>query len=202
MSKFLAPIHFKQYDKIKNQNMIIEEILKLNEEQAWVLDLREDANKKIGELTDQPLEEIIDESNIHGWLSEKIDLVETKLAYIVSKILETDEDSNRRESILTAVKNLSRNLDYKDGITLTEIYQLINEMFLDGMPCDRITEILEITESSITWKRTSDIHSVYWKYGEQGKIYFQIRDAFIEGLIEKENVKYEKLEDNVYRLKL
>ncbi len=199
MSKFLAPIHFKQYDKIKNQNMIIEEILDLNEEQSWIEDLREEANGKIGKLDKKPLEEIIDETDIHGWLSEKIDLVEKKLAYVVSKIVNEDED--RKSIILKRIMDLSLNMD-EEKLDLKEAYGLINDSFLDGMPCDRITEVVQVTEDSVTWKRNGDIHSPYWEYGVDGEFYYQIRDAFIGALVEKQDIKYEILENNMYRLKV
>ena len=68
------------------------------------------------------------------------------------------------------------------------------------MPCDRITEVVQVTEDSVTWKRNGDIHSQYWEYGVDGEFYYQIRDAFIGALVEKQDIKYEILENNMYRL--
>lgn len=199
MSKFLAPIHFKQYEKIKNQDRLVDEILKLNEEELWVSDLRTSVDQEFGSLSEKPLDEIIDETNIHGWLSDRIDLVENRLAFVVSNILKID--SGRKPIILDRMRELGAGWEIKPSMTILEVYQLIGEIFLDGMPCDRIKQVTENSEDRISWVRTSDIHSRYWTYDLDGKIYFEIRDSFIEGLVGRGDIQYEKLDNKTYSLK-
>lgn len=58
MSKFLGPIHFLMYEKIKFQDRLTASILSKEE-----LDL---LNKSIAPVSTDPLDEIIDVDNIHG----------------------------------------------------------------------------------------------------------------------------------------
>ena len=70
MSLFLGKIHFWLFDKIKWFENLEEEVLKIAKErnmpvEEWV----SYTNLNFGEKTpNKPLDEIIDESNIHGWL--------------------------------------------------------------------------------------------------------------------------------------
>ena len=68
MSLFLGPVHFWLYDKIKNQEALTSSIAEHFDKGA--------------EYTKQllPLEEGIDEGNIHGWLQSQITDAETRYA--------------------------------------------------------------------------------------------------------------------------
>ena len=77
MSAFLGPIHFWLYHKIGNQELLTKEIAASAVSNGWILDT--DSYTK----TLPPLETVIDEGNIHGWLQAQITDAETRYACLV-----------------------------------------------------------------------------------------------------------------------
>ena len=65
MSAFLGPIHYWLYGKIELQEKIVEKVVALGEKKG-LSELGETLAQKYGVFSTRPLEEIIDEGNIHG----------------------------------------------------------------------------------------------------------------------------------------
>ena len=72
MSAFLGPIHHVMYAKILLQDRIGEALLSHAEQQGWTTDLRTAVDAAAPAAPDRPLEEIINASNIHGWLARAV----------------------------------------------------------------------------------------------------------------------------------
>lgn len=179
MSAFLGPIHFWMYDKIQVQEEIIRRLAAAAEKNGWLT--AEETAAYINTET-RPLEELIDESNIHGWLSARIEQVETRYATLATKLLAQHEDRlDTMEDILFqfgAEKNTGTNL------TAQECYKLIDSCTLDGMPCDGVNIVTDKHEDSFTWERRSDVHSMYWtKAGGKPEYYDSLRNRFVAGLL-------------------
>lgn len=191
MSKFLAPIHFIMYDKI----------LFLDKLTNKYIDFAEKNNIELEKLNSlesidyAPLDEIIDESNIHAWIQKRVSIVEDKLAYIVSEILK--ENETFENEILEIAKNTGEEESFSGKSR--EAFVEISNRFLDGMPCDHAISILEEDENFLKYKIEIDKHSEFWNYGINSNIYWKIRNSFIEGLIGKD-LKLEKL-DNIYEIR-
>lgn len=66
MSAFLGPIHFWLYNKIQFQESLIDELVRVATAQGWS---DEDLADKYCSKDRRKLDEVIDEANIHGWLS-------------------------------------------------------------------------------------------------------------------------------------
>ena len=83
MSLFLGKIHYWLFNKIKWFEGIEDELLRLDSTFNV-----EELDKICGERTpDKPLEDIIDTSNIHGWLQERIIIAEGRNAYITKYLV-------------------------------------------------------------------------------------------------------------------
>ena len=85
MSATLGPIHFWLYAKIGNQEQLTREIANAAVGSGWI-DTAEPYVKTL-----PPLESVIDEGNIHGWLQDQITDAETRYAALVSLILSKHE---------------------------------------------------------------------------------------------------------------
>ena len=70
MSKNLGPIHYLMYEKINFQDEITDFLMDG--------DFSQIEYKPVSKM---PLEEILDQENIHGFLQEKIDIVARKNRY-------------------------------------------------------------------------------------------------------------------------
>ncbi|ABX41882.1 hypothetical protein [Lachnoclostridium phytofermentans] len=205
MSAFLGPIHYWLYNKIMLQEKIVEELLSLNEEEEFVQGLDDSTVMLCGIIENQPLENMIDTGNIHGWLQEKIHIVENRLSYVVTAI--TKENADRMEQILERVYQVGvevyNSLEQKDDITSAEqIFKLLNDMLLDGMPCDHINEIVSSTSDEVEFRRTRCIHEVYWL--EQGGLvmnYYEIRTKFVQGLLANTAFEYVADDEGNYHIR-
>jgi hypothetical protein len=205
MSAFLGPIHYWLYNKIMLQEKIVEEILSLNEKEEFVQGLEDSTIINCGMIENQPLENMIDTGNIHGWLQERIHIVENRLSYVVTAI--TKENADRMEQILERVYQVGvevfKSLEQKEEIESAEqIFKLLNDMLLDGMPCDHINQIISSSSDEVEFRRTRCIHEVYWL--EQGGLvmnYYEIRAKFVEGLLANTAFEYVADEEGNYHIR-
>lgn len=165
MSLFLGKIHFWMYDKILWYEGIEEEIIK------WAIDKglpgeswKAQISERFGEATGgRPLETIIDQSNIHGWLQEKIASAEARQAALVTMILNENSDYKNDLMRIYEQKGESAALNIgKDNLSPEEIYNEMNNFILEGMPCDRVVEQLSSTPEEYSWKLGRCLHRQYW----------------------------------------
>lgn len=203
MSAFLGPIHHWLHGKIKIQNSIVEEILSFAKED-FSLDYREYLDTEYGIIESDPLEEVIDESNIHGWLQERIHRVEKHLAYTVTNVLKEHPDA--LDKIKEIYKNTGVNQAQKSQIdnesTASQLYKAaVNDSLLDGMPCDHVNAVNSQDENSIVWKRNQCVHEEFWNDIEGDiSIYYLLRDEYINGYLANTGATYEKIGESTYKI--
>lgn len=189
MSKFLAPIHQMMYNKIKNQDKINKDLVGFfgrNE-------LLEEVETTIGSLKDGNLEEIIDLQNIHGWLQSQIDIVEESFSQIVRGLLE--RGVNEKE-LLKWFEN--RGKLEKSASKGEEVFRIFSDYFLDGMPCDRAIQPIELEENSAKWIQNIDVHKKYWE--DEGELYNKLRCAWISGMAENSGFEFNK-DGDIYEVR-
>ena len=181
MSLFLGKIHYWLFNKIKWFEGIEDELLKLDS----TFNI-EELDKIYGERTpNKPLEDIIDTSNIHGWLQERIIIAEGRNAYITKYLVDKGYLSSIEKIYETqgekAGKEVKSNTSINDA---REIFTEMNNYILDGMPCDRVNEIVENSDTMIQWKTTREIHKQYWDVvGGDVNEFYSLRDSWIEGFL-------------------
>ena len=148
-----------------------------------------------GELAD-----IIDESNIHGWLQERITVVENRLAFLIT--VTTDEHPERIIDINDVVYEFGRNHAAASDISVKEAYELLNNCLLNGMPCDRVNDVTNEDENSISWVQTVDIHAPYWDmiHGNS-EYYYAIRESLVIGMLENSGITYQQTGSQVFELR-
>ena len=193
MSAFLGPIHFWLYNKIQIQQEILEEILSLS--YNIIPGLKEGLDTKYGVSETKPLEEVIDQGNIHGWLQSSITQVEYKLANCVTYIIKNNPD------MLIKIKSIFETKgEEKSSLIGTsnaaEAYKVISDCLLDGMPCDHANSVLEENEEKVIWKRNTCVHMKYWEEVDGNiNIYYSLREAFIKGSLNRTPLVYEKIDE-------
>ncbi len=164
MSKFLGPIHYWLYTKIQVQEEILEGVLNLAETKGYnSSELKKECEEKFGEAVTSELSEVIDETNIHGWLQGRITSVESRLALTMTRLLK--ENIVTLEEIITVFENnaveTAKKVESKPT-NVNEVFSLIYNNLLSGMPCDRVNEVVDADQDSITWVKSVDIHGKYW----------------------------------------
>ena len=201
MSAFLGPIHFWLYNKIQIQGDMISEIVELDENSGnEKLNLSSILDERYGVLERRPLEEVIDEGNIHGWLQNQVSIAEYKLADGITLLMEKNPQNWDNIKAVFQKKGREASTFTKDD-SAGEIYKGLTDSLLDGMPCDHAYSVIEENDNEIIWKRNTCVHKSYWNE-VNGNIdnYYKLRDAFIQGFIENTGIEYEKLDEITSRM--
>ena len=150
MSAFLAPIHTWLFNKI-----ILAEELEISLNEVYI-DKYNEAAKDIVEKslvygspidTSKNIEDIIDKSNIHGWLQDKISKVETRTAFIITEMIKNQGQEAEDIAIKCFIKqgkSIGETLRLKEmPENPEELYNALNVYLLEGMPCDRVTRVVK-----------------------------------------------------------
>jgi len=201
MSSFLGPIHYWLYNKIQLQQGIVEDIFSFGKQSG--LSLQEECDSKFGVSKTGPLEEMIDLGNIHGWLQEKVSQVEYKYAYSVTQLLKKDIGTlDELKSILFKSGNDKGQLFKDTDFSIASIYKEITDNLLDGMPCDHASSLVNQKESELVWKRNVCVHEQYWnEVGGDISIYYELRDAWLQGFVQQCGLELHKLDAVTYCIK-
>ena len=196
MSAFLGPIHFWLFNKIRIQNELTNTIIEKTAGEGIAAKLDE----KYPRLEEGELADFIDEGNIHGWLQQRVSLVENRFAYAAALIAGGDE--KKMEEILAAAFEFGKTKQLEPGSTLEEAYRALDGILLNGMPCDHVNIMVEANVEHIIWRQVTDIHADYWiENTADPSMYQKIRGSFIKGIFDGSEIKYEELEDNCFELR-
>lgn len=202
MSAFLGPIHYWLYRKIELQQALVNQLLELAKEQDS-FDLAKALNEKYGCLEDKPLEDMIDVHNIHGWLQAKVSLVEYKLAEVVTYLLDKSPECmpQIRRIFYEAGAECGRSLLDNEDLSLEGLYKGITDALLEGMPCDHVFKLIEVSNCKVVWEKTTCVHKKYWQevHGDV-QHYYELRDAWYEGFAYSTGTQFKKLDEKVYQL--
>lgn len=186
MSAFLGKIHFWLYKKILLHERLIDSVIGSATEKGYPCEeLLTESYGKYGEPVTGPLEDHINHSNIHGWLQERIFSVEKRLAFIITELL--------KKGIVTADEialifnqsgaEAAKDLDIRE-CKPQDLYTLIFDNMLEGMPCDHVNEILENADDVFSWRTTRCLHKEHWDEagGDIGNFYY-FRNSWIRGFL-------------------
>ncbi len=195
MSRFLAPIHFWLFNKIKYHEDLEKEIIHGFKERYGddVISIEEAYIRKYGErIPDAPLDELIDTNNIHGWLQERIAVAETRQAAILADLFA----KYKEEGVLLA-KNIYKQNGTALGMDASEKYDLstpkdlygaLNNYILNGMPCDNVNSIRVAEEDYLEYSESRCLHKGYWsEAGADPKLMYDLRATWIASFVNAAN---------------
>jgi hypothetical protein len=190
MSAFLAPIHFWMYDKI----LIAQELTFKLEEKFLNKEEREEVESLFPGLYSKDLEEVIDQSNIHGWLHTAVSNVEIRFAYIVKTLL--DRGISLKE-IKKVAFEYGKSFPEQEVSSLKDAYELLMDILLDGLPCDVSISVTREEENELEFVLYNDIHKQYFnEFNLEVSLYHEIREAFVNGIFERYSLKYKNISDS------
>lgn len=200
MSAFLGPIHYWLYNKIEFQNNLVENVISYSETFGEQSGIRSELSNKYGELEKQPLEEIIDGTNIHGWLQGKVSIVEYRLADVIAGILEKDQ--GRLEDLEKIFYEFGKEHSAADKDSAVMIYRFVTDNLLDGMPCDRANQLVTEEDELAVWVRNTCVHKAYWdSVSGDISVYYSLRDALIKGMLYGSSFEYERTDEKTNQIK-
>jgi len=126
--------------------------------------------------------------------------VENRLAFTVTNILEKNPE--KLENIKSIAYNYGKDNSLEKGISVKEAFESLENLLLNGMPCDRVNIINSETEYEIIWNQNIDIHKQYWA-GNNGNVenYYLIRDRLFNGIFEDSNIEFCNTSNEEFKLK-
>jgi len=190
MSAFLAPIHFWMYDKI----LIAQELTFKLEEKFLNKEEREEVESLFPGLYSKDLEEVIDQSNIHGWVHTAVSNVEIRFAYIVKTLLDRGISL---EEIKKVAFEYGKSFPEQEVSSLKDAYELLMDILLDGLPCDVSISVTREEENELEFVLYNDIHKQYFnEFNLEVSLYHEIREAFVNGIFERYSLKYKNISDS------
>ncbi|WP_017353771.1 hypothetical protein [Clostridium sp. ZBS4] len=203
MSLFLGKIHFWLFNKILWFEGLENEIIDVAKSEGLdILNLQKEIEDKYGtKLPNKPLDEIIDTSNIHGWLQEKIYSSEGRIAAWTTVIINNKREAKTKlEEIYINQGIIAAKEVKEEGVRLDSaenIFNKVNDYILDGMPCDRVNEIINSNENYVEWTRRICVHKEIWdkESGDVEYFYF-LRSLWIKAFVNEINTEFDYLEEN------
>ena len=191
MSKFLGPVHFWLYHKIQFQESLIDALSSCAVQKGW----NDEDLTRFSCPDRRQLDEIIDETNIHGWLQTRIQDAETRYASLVLYLAGSDETRLKVLEQAAGDFGAAQNLQ---AATAPEAFHRLDDLLLDGMPCDQINRVSHSSDDVITWIQSADIHSDYWQ--GHGQWYYLLRQALIAGLLSHTDYSFLHKEDGSFHI--
>ncbi len=194
MSLFLGKIHFWLYNKILWTEKIEEYIKEWAKNKGLPAEKwsEENSGKYGASMGKKPLEDIIDTSNIHGWLQERIESAELRQASLVTAILSEDMAYKNELLELFRKQGQSAAAAYQSKpVTPEEIFNALNDFILEGMPCDRVNEVIGSNEKEFVWRTTTCLHTTYWeRVNGDIKHFYDLRKEWVTAFVNTINPDY------------
>ncbi len=186
MSAFLGPIHYWMYKKINYHEALLDRITAFAIEQGIdVEDIINSANNRFAAPVRGELSDVITHANIHGWLQDRVTSVESRIAYVVTSLLDNTKLSLDDLEKVFEQYGIDIAKEYVEGETDAEgLFKSLNNILLEGMPCDSINKPVHKDEKSFGWIRTRCIHKEYWgTVNGEVENFYRLRDALIKGFV-------------------
>ena len=197
MSLFLGKIHFWLFNKILWFEGLEKEVIGLAGNLGMNVEkLQAEIESKYGPmLPDKPLEELIDQSNIHGWLQSSIHNAEGRMAAWTKLLIEADKYNYAKLEKVYSQQAVVAAKEIKDAGQLPQtpeqIFNCMNDYILDGMPCDRVNEVVVKDDDKIEWVQRICVHKDIWEeVGCKVDYFYDLRNIWIESFVNELNSNY------------
>lgn len=200
MSAFLGPVHQKMYNKILHQDILAENLLRLASEQEWDTSLINQINQNFPAAVKQPLEDIIEQNNIHGWLSIAVEECEKRFAGIICALLAGNPE--RLTEMKRVMEKSGQQYKLAKEVGAEAAYNMIHDILLDGMPCDFPFEVIQSGEDTVVWQVIHCPHLPYWEaQGYDVDIYYQLRSSWIKGTFTDTGLSHTRDSQGMHRIR-
>jgi len=182
-------IHQWLYNKIIMLEKIEEDIVQWANSQGFPANtLMQDIVKSYGEPTGAvPLKKAAAKSNIHLWLYEVVQSTELRQAAFITTILKKEPEFKYNIAEIFAKHGENAAREYKGVMPRTpeELYIVLNDFVLEGMPDQRVNDILSGSDNVIIWRTTKCLHKPFWDEVE-GDIqhFYDLREAWVKAFVE------------------
>ncbi len=175
MSATLGHIHYWLYKKI--QLIVTREQLIADRTRTVIDSLSDELHQMSLDTYGTPidpttaLETIIDHSNIHGWLSNQIQIASVREATFIKDLLDCVDGKQALPTISAILASFAVQgkacaaiaKEQLSPITAETIYKELQNFYVNGMPCDGGDQIITQTADTFSWIGNHRLQLPYWK---------------------------------------
>lgn len=199
MSENLGPIHYWMYNKIQLQEELTRDIADMAKRLGWKEISEHDLEGRCTRNDSRPLDEVIDENNIHGWLQGHIHEAEGRYALLVTELLKSDP--SRLEDMKKTAYDFGKRHASDSEATAFDLYHDLDGVLINGMPCDHINVVTVQEDDHFVWNELADLHSGYWEdVNGDPENYRILRAEVIRGIISGANFDLRIPEEGTYEI--
>ena len=121
------------------------------------------------------------------------------MAYVTKTL--TDNDPDAIGIICECARIFGVENAVEPNATPADGFEYYENTFVSGMPCDGVNMVVNEDSDEITWQETVDIHKQYWdEVGVDVALFYEIRNAMIEGVFAGSDLSYYNLGNGSYKL--
>lgn len=170
MSAFLGPIHEQMYAKILQT------------------DARGDRLAALAGTTlppgaeRRPLAQVVDHSDIHGWLTEAVTRAEVRFA----KAVRAAADAVPEAELIDRMREMGseESVGRQDLPEAPLMHRALHAVLLDGMPCDFPFALGIRAPETMTWTLQTDPHAAAFRAeGLDPELFYRLRDGWVDGYL-------------------
>lgn len=185
MSLFLGPVHHLMHKRILYLDSQSEVLLNMGNRSGWVTPKEMFALDQLyPPMSEEPLENIIDTSNIHGWLASAVESAELRYAQTVRLLM--DKNPEALPEMKETLEAFGRETAFDKLENAKEAFELLQDRLLDGMPCDFPFKVEQEGSKIVTWRLRVCPHTKYFEKLElPPALFYELRSALIKGLLFK-----------------
>ena len=189
----------KLYMRMLQQEKFVQAVISLSEDEGLDLDLASQVDEKFGRMEMGDPDEM---ANKHAgddkWMDKNLGIIENRFAFVIKAVVDYDEGQiiNLKERFYGLGQEF---MPEYEGLPIRHIYNVIRDLLLDGGRSEELNEVISEEYDEIIWKRTRPSTCKYWAYLDVdfNKYYLPLRQQFIDGLTEKTDVEFKKLDESV-----
>jgi len=170
MSAVLGPIHHLMFNRIRintDRERSIRDFVEEKMSPAQREELRRKHAPMRHELPEGELPELIGDAPIHAWLQEQMERALLSEAAFLAAVCDLPE---RRLRVYETVRGHGREVcelllrDHPGaGGDARRLLQLLDQVVLESMPCDHVSQVLAAGEKSFIMRRDLLFHAPLWE---------------------------------------
>lgn len=189
MSRMFGPIHFWLFNQIKLVDSRTEALLSLLQEpvsEQTLSDISNTLDEQFGSgIGKFQLEHIVSPPAIHEGLSAIITRVESREAGAVAAFDGSGADLGKfyyehGGEIAAQIKQAHQDLPTAPQ----NIFEVIQNIVLVGMPCDKVVSVSSSDDSSVVWQQSECLQVQHWRRGGADvERMFELRGSWLAGFV-------------------
>lgn len=143
-----------------------------------------------GAIPDGEFAQVIDLNAPYEFLSLYMQIAENRFAFAVTELVKMNVGF--KQIIIDYCNTVGRDMNIEAIESVQQAFEIVQSLVLDGMPDNQTKKIEVETSNRIEWVKLTDTHKSAWeKAGGDLSFYYDLQQAFVNGLLTNSHIKFE-----------